>query len=57
MGSSPDDIGEVPVMKVKQWEGFRMSCDIGEATKGLENEAEPPMSQLILQPLVASPMS
>ena len=55
MGGSPGDIGEVPVMEVKQWKdcrmscvqmkrckGWRMSCDIG-----LENEA--PL-QLILQP-------
>ena len=38
MGSSPGDVGEVPVMKVKQLKGCRMNCDISEATEGLENE-------------------
>ena len=38
IGSSPGDVGAVPVMKVKQQKGWRMSCDIGEAMEGLENE-------------------
>ena len=38
MGGSPGDVGQVPVTKVKQREGCRMSCDVGEATEGLENE-------------------
>ena len=37
MGGSPGDVGEVPVTYVKQGKGCRMSCDVGEATKGLEN--------------------
>ena len=35
MGGSPDDVDEVPVMQVKQWKGWRMSCDVGEAMEGL----------------------
>ena len=38
MGGSPGDVGEVPMMKVKQRKGCRMSCDIGKAAEGLENE-------------------
>ena len=38
MGSSPGDAGEVPVMQVNQQKGHRMSCDVGEAMKVLENE-------------------
>ena len=38
MGSLLGDVGKVPVMLVKQWKGFRMSCDVGKATEGLENE-------------------
>ena len=34
MGGSPDDVGEVLVT----WKSFRMSCDAGETTEGLENE-------------------
>ena len=34
----PGDIGEVPVTQVKQYKGCRMSCDVGEAMEGLENE-------------------
>ena len=32
------DIGEVPMTKVKQRKGSRMSCDVGKAVEGLENE-------------------
>ena len=38
MGGSPDDVGEVPVTEVKRREGWRMDCDVSEATEGLENE-------------------
>ena len=51
MGGSSDDVSEEPVHRrserrvgvwavayVKQWKGWRMSCDIGKATEGLENE-------------------
>ena len=37
MGGSPSDVSEEPVTE-KQKKGLRMSCDIGEATDGLENE-------------------
>ena len=37
MSGSPGDVGDVPVMYVKQRKDCRMSCDVGEATKGLEN--------------------
>ena len=32
------DVGEVPMTYVKQRKGYRMNCDVGKATKGLENE-------------------
>ena len=38
IGGSPGDVCEVPVKYVKQRKGCRMICDVGEATKGLENE-------------------
>ena len=38
MGSSPGDVSEEPVMQEKQKKGWRMSCDVGEAMEGLENE-------------------
>ena len=38
MGGSPGDVDEVPVTWVKQRKCCRMSCDVGEATEGLENE-------------------
>ena len=34
----PSDVGEVPVTHMKQRKGCRMSCDVGEAAEGLENE-------------------
>ena len=37
-GSSPGDVNEEPVTKEKRKKGWRMSCDVGEATKRLENE-------------------
>ena len=38
MGSSPGDISENPVTYEKQKKGCGMSCGIGEAMEGLENE-------------------
>ena len=38
MGGSPGDVGEVPMMYVKQQNGCRTSCDVGKAAEGLENE-------------------
>ena len=38
MGDSPGDVGEEPVTYEKRKKGWRMSCDVGEATEGLENE-------------------
>ena len=38
MGGSPGDVSENPVTYEKQKKGRRMSCDVGEATEGLENE-------------------
>ena len=32
------DVSEEPVTYEKRKKGWRVSCDIGEATKGLENE-------------------
>ena len=37
MGGSP---GEEPVSQEKRKKGWRMSCDVGEATEGLENELD-----------------
>ena len=38
LGGSPGEVREVPVTYVKQRKGCRMTCDIGEAAEGLENE-------------------
>ena len=38
MGGLPGDVNEEPVTEKKRKKGWRMSCDVGEATKGLENE-------------------
>ena len=38
MGGSPGDVSEEHVTKEKRKKGCRMSCDVGEATEGLENE-------------------
>ena len=32
------DVGEVPITLVKQRKGCRMSCGVGKAAEGLENE-------------------
>ena len=38
MGGSPGDVTEEPVTQEKRKKGWRMNCDVGEATDGLENE-------------------
>ena len=38
MGGLPGELNEELVMQEKQKKGWRMNCDIGEATEGLENE-------------------
>ena len=38
MGTSPRDVSEEPVTYEKRKKGWRMGCDVGEATEGLENE-------------------
>ena len=38
MGGSPGELSEEPVTQEKRKKGWRMNCDIGEATEGLENE-------------------
>ena len=38
MGGSSGDVGEVPMMYVKQQKGCRMRCDVGKAAEGLDNE-------------------
>ena len=38
MGDSPGDVSEEPVTYKKRKKGWRISCDVGEATEVLENE-------------------
>ena len=38
MGSSPGDVSEDSVTQEKRKKGWRMNCDVGEATEVLENE-------------------
>ena len=38
MGCSPGDESENPMTQEKRKKGWRMSCDVGEATEGLEND-------------------
>ena len=38
MGGSPGVLSEELVTQEKRKKGWRMSCDVGEATEGLENE-------------------
>ena len=47
MVGSPDDVSEELVMKEKPKNGWRMSCDVGKATKGLDNEFNSRTSQQI----------
>ena len=48
MGGSPGDVSENPVTQEKPKKGWRMRCDVGEATDGLENEP----SSLIYTPSI-----
>ena len=38
MGGSPGDVSEEQVTYEKRKMSWRMSCEVGEATEGLENE-------------------
>ena len=38
MSGSPDELSEELVTQEKRKKGWRMNCDVGEATEGLENE-------------------
>ena len=38
MGDSPGALSEELVTWEKQKKGWRMNCDVGKATEGLENE-------------------
>ena len=38
MGDSSGDVSEEPVKQEKRKKGWRMSCDVGEVTEGLENK-------------------
>ena len=38
MGGSPGELSEKLVTQEKRKKGWRMNCDLGEATEGLENE-------------------
>ena len=38
MGGSPGDVSENHVTSERRKKGWGMSCDVGEATEGLENE-------------------
>ena len=38
MGGSPGKLSEELTTQEKRKEGWRMDCDVGEATEGLENE-------------------
>ena len=38
MGGSPGELGEELVTYKKRKKGWRMNCDLGESTEGLENE-------------------
>ena len=38
MGGSPGDVSEEPVTQKKRKKGWKMNCDVGEATEGLKNE-------------------
>ena len=38
MGGSPGELSEELVTQEKRKNGWRMNCDVGEATEGLENE-------------------
>ena len=38
IGDSPGEVSEEPVTQEKQKKGWRLNCDVCEATEGLENE-------------------
>ena len=38
MGGFPGELSEDLVMQEKEKKGWRMNCDVGAATEGLENE-------------------
>ena len=38
MGGSPGELSEEHVTQEKRKKGWRMNCDVGEATEGFENE-------------------
>ena len=38
MGVSPGDVSEKPVTQEKRKKGWKMSCDVDEATEELKNE-------------------
>ena len=38
MGGSPGELSEELVTYEKRKKGWRMNCDVGETTEGLENE-------------------
>ena len=38
MGGSPGDVSENSVTQEKRKKGWKMSCDVGETTEGLENK-------------------
>ena len=38
MGGSPGELSEELVTQEKRKKGWRLNCDVGEATEGLENE-------------------
>ena len=38
MGGSPGELSEDLLTYEKRKKGWRMNCDVGEATEGLENE-------------------
>ena len=40
MGGSPGNVSEEPVTQEKRKKGQRISCDLGKATEGLENELQ-----------------
>ena len=40
MGGSPGELSENSVTLEKRKKGWRMSCDVGEATESFENQNE-----------------
>ena len=38
MGGSPGELSEELVTQEKRKKSWRMNCDVGEATEGMENE-------------------